>query len=272
MKHHVYFISDGTGITAATLGNSLLTQFRQIEFERTTLPFIDTVEKAQDTLAEINRCCEDREQQVLIFATIVDPEIRRIISQSQGVLLDFFNTFIQPIENALGAKSSHDIGLTHSMQNSHTYNHRIDAVNYALSSDDGSGIQHYDSADIILVGVSRCGKTPTCLYMALQFGILAANYPITEEDMDNHGLPKCLLPHRKKLFGLSIDIEQLCEIRNKRRPNSRYASLAQCRLEVETVETLFDNEGLSFIDTSTRSIEEISATIIREMGLKRQDV
>ncbi|MBB72684.1 MAG: phosphoenolpyruvate synthase regulatory protein [Legionellales bacterium] len=269
MKHQVFFVSDSTGITAATLGNSLLTQFKNIKFEKLTLPFIDTAAKAQEAVTTINHACDTSEGQVFIFATIIDKDIQAIISQCKGVFMDIFNTFIQPIEEALKVTSSHSIGLTHGVQNYDQYHHRIDAVNYTLSCDDGLGIQNYDEADIILVGVSRCGKTPTSLYLALHFGLYVANYPFNEEELDKGSLPDILKPYRKKLFGLTIEPERLHMVRNKRRPDSRYAKLKQCSHELQAAEEIFVRERLPYIDTSNRSIEEIGATIMIQAGLKQ---
>jgi regulator of PEP synthase PpsR (kinase-PPPase family) len=147
---------------------------------------------------------------------------------------------------------------------------RIDAVNFALDNDDGSKIKHYDKADIILVGVSRSGKTPTCLYLALQFGIKAANYPLTEEDLQNFSLPDVLKPHKHKIFGLTIDPERLAAIRNERKANSRYASLAQCYYETEEVEHLYQQEQISFLSTTDLSVEEISTKIMQKAKIKRK--
>lgn len=264
-----FFISDRTGITAETLGHSLLTQFDNIEFEKIIYPFVDTVETARAIVHKINTTCAERGQKAIIFATVVNPEIRAILAETQGMLIDFFDTFIAPMEAELGVHSCYQVGKSHGITNDTSYGQRIDAINYALSCDDGIGIQNYKEADLILVGVSRCGKTPTSLYLALQFGIRVANYPFTEEDMAELSLPTFLRPHRKKLFGLTIEPGRLHAIRTERRPESRYASLPQCVLEVNKVEELFKHEGLSYINSTTYSIEEISTRILAEMGLKR---
>lgn len=270
MKRTAFFISDGTGITAETLGNSLLAQFESIEFERITLPYVDSVEKAQKAVERINTTAEARGYPVLIFDTIVDKEIRKIIDQANGLNVDIFTAFLAPIENALQVESSYSVGKSHSAATSSSYVARIDAVNFALDNDDGARTRHYAEADVILVGVSRSGKTPTCLYMAMQFGIKAANYPLTEEDMHDLRIPKSLEPFRKKLFGLTIDPDRLAAIRNERRANSRYASLKQCYHEIDEVEMLYQRENIPFISTTDKSIEEISTRILAETGLERR--
>lgn len=265
-----FFISDGTGITAETLGNSLLTQFEGIHFEMVTLPYIDTIEKAERVVAKINEACVNDQQAAIVFDTIVNPEIRELIASSNGFKIDVFETFLKPLEKELNAHSSYTVGKSHAINESSRYKERIASVNFALDNDDGGRIQQYHKADVILVGVSRCGKTPTCLYMALQFGIRAANYPITIDDLEAPGLPDILMKHRDKLFGLTIDPFHLAAIRHERRPNSRYSSLEQCEFEVREVEKRLQQLNLGMINTTHFSVEEISTRIMADAGLKRR--
>ncbi|MFK4752102.1 posphoenolpyruvate synthetase regulatory kinase/phosphorylase PpsR [Oceanobacter antarcticus] len=269
MKRYAYFISDGTGITAEMLGNSLLAQFEKIEFERVTLPYIDSVTKAEQAVALINADSRKSGQPAIIFDTVIDKTIRQVIDSAEGLKIDIFDAFLKPLEQALEVESSYSVGMSHSAKNT-SYLSRIDAVNFALDNDDGARTRHYKTADVILVGVSRCGKTPTCLYLAMQYGIKAANYPLTEEDMADLRLPKSLEPYRSKLFGLTIDPDRLSVIRNERRANSRYSSLKQCYHEVDEVETLYQREQIPFISTTDKSIEEISTRILAETGLQRR--
>lgn len=270
MKRTAFFISDGTGITAETLGNSLLSQFEAIQFKRITLPYIDTVEKARDTVEQINAACATDGEPAIVLDTIVNEEVSRELAKSQGFKIDVFSSFLKPLEKELKTHSSYTVGKSHSIVEMNRYKERIDSVNFALDNDDGARTRQYANADIILVGVSRCGKTPTCLYMALQFGIRAANYPLTDEDLESPRLPEVLQQHRQKLYGLTIDPFQLAAIRHERRPNSRYASLDQCDFEVRTVERLFQQHSLPFINTTNFSIEEISTRIIAHQGLMRR--
>lgn len=267
-----FFISDGTGITAETLGNSLLTQFEGIHFEMITLPYIDTIDKAERVVEKINEACEKDHKAAIVFDTIVNPQIRETIARSNGYKIDVFETFLKPLEEELDAHSSYTVGKSHSINESSRYKERIASVNFALDNDDGGRIQQYHKADLILVGVSRCGKTPTCLYMALQFGIRAANYPITIDDLEASGLPDILMQHQDKLFGLTIDPFHLAAIRHERRPNSRYASLEQCEFEVREVERRLQQLNISAINTTHFSVEEISTRIMAEAGLKRRIV
>ncbi len=270
MKRYVFMLSDGTGITAEALGNSLTTQFENVQFEKTTIPYIDSIEKAEDVVLRINESFQKQGIKPLVFMTLVNPEIRSYIKKATACVFDLFNTFIGPLEQELAEKSSYTVGRTHGVADNKSYTHRIDAVDYALSHDDGIKTKGYEKADIILIGVSRCGKTPSCLYMALQYGILAANYPFTEEDLSYFHLPEVLKPYKEKLFGLTIDVERLQQIRTERRPNSKYASAEQCRIEVTEVESMYKRERISYINSTKYSIEEISTKILAASGLKRK--
>jgi regulator of PEP synthase PpsR (kinase-PPPase family) len=270
MKRHVFMLSDGTGITAEALGDSLISQFENIKFEKLTIPYIDSLAKAQTVVLRINKCYEESGTKPLVFMTLVNPEIRSYFKEAKASIFDLFSTFIGPLENELDEKSSYTVGRTHGVANDKSYSHRINAVEYALSHDDGIKIQGYEKADIILVGVSRCGKTPSCLYMALQFGILAANYPFTDDDLIGLNLPEILKPFKNKLFGLTIDAHRLQQIRTERRPNSKYASAEQCRIEVSEVEAMYQREKIPYINSTRYSIEEIATKVLAASGLQRR--
>jgi regulator of PEP synthase PpsR (kinase-PPPase family) len=270
MKRTAFFISDGTGITAEALGQSLLAQFETFDFTKLTRPYIDTIEKAQLIVQQINAAEQADGARPIIFDTVVNKEIREVIATSKGYMIDIFSTFLAPLEKELVSHSSYSVGKSHSIGKDSNYMERINAVNFALDNDDGARTHYYDKADLIMVGVSRCGKTPTCLYMAMQFGIRAANYPLTEEDMEHLQLPNALKPYKDKLFGLTIDPDRLSAIRNERKPNSRYSSYAQCEFEVRAVEQLFRKENIANINSTHFSVEEISAKILVEKGVDRR--
>lgn len=270
MKRLAFFISDGTGITAETLGHSLLSQFPSIAFKQITLPYIDTEEKARETVEEINLASVKSDNAPLIISSIVNPDIRAILATAEAESLDLFERLLPSLEDTLQCKPNQLVGKSHAIDNDPSYTDRIEAVHYALENDDGARLKDYDNADLILVGVSRCGKTPTCLYLALQFGISAANYPITEEDMESNTLPKALQAHRHKLFGLTIDSERLASIRHGRRANSTYASFEQCDYEVRFVESMLKRNRIPMLNTTHHSIEEISAKILKMIGFDRQ--
>ncbi|HVN42958.1 MAG TPA: pyruvate, water dikinase regulatory protein [Steroidobacteraceae bacterium] len=269
-RKRVFFVSDRTGITVEALGSSLLTQFAELEFSRVTLPFIDTVDKAHDVLAQINEAHRESGDRPLVFCSIVDDAVRAEINRADGLVLDVFERFIVPLENELGMKSMHAVGKTHSVSNAKDYNHRIEAINYTLSHDDGVTHRGLEEADIVLVGVSRSGKTPTCLYMAMQFGIKAANYPLIPEDLEANRLPGSLASLKQKVWGLSISPERLHGIRSERRPDSRYAALDNCRYEVAAAEKLMRQAGIPYLDSTTKSIEEIATHMLHEAHLVRR--
>jgi len=271
-RRTVFFISDGTAITAETLGHSLLTQFDHIIFDQITLPFIDNMEKASHVVKQINLEAKRTGAPPIVFSTLIDPEIRRTIMGSRGRVYDLFEAFLIDLERDLSVESSQIVGRYHTVVNSNDYDVRIDAVNFALGNDDGISTKNYDRADIVLIGVSRAGKTPTCIYLGLQFGIYAANYPLTEEDLFGRydELPDALLPFRKKLFGLTINPERLHRIRSQRRPNSRYASLAQCQSEIAAAESIFLANQIPFINITSMSVEEIAAKVLHENKLERR--
>lgn len=267
MRRRVFFVSDRTGITAEMLGESLLTQFPNIEFTRTNIPFVTNELAARSAAVVIEQAARDAELPPLVFSTLTDESVQKIIAESCEYVFDLFGTFIEPLEAALDTDSSHTAGRMHGIRDSGAYERRVHALNFTLNHDDGLSPRDLDEAEIVLTGVSRCGKTPTCLYLAMHYSLKAANYPLTDDDFDAPGLPKILRPVRDKLYGLTIVPEQLSRIRRERRPQGDYAQLAQCRAEVQKAETLFRAESIQFIDTTTVSIEEIAATIVRDMGL-----
>lgn len=269
MSRTVFFISDGTAITVETLGHSLLTQFGQIQFTQVRIPFVTDEAAALDAVKQINRAYERDNARPLIFNTIVDDKLSGIVRGSRGVMLDLFATFLKTMENALGVKRQPLVGQAHGVGDHVRYESRMEATNYALNHDDGVSLS-FSKADLILVGVSRSGKTPTCLYMALHYGVKAANYPLTEDDMEKMRLPPFLRRFKHKIVGLSIDPERLAEIRETRRPGSRYASLKQCRREVDMADSLLRMEGITVFTTTNSSIEEISSRVLTELGLQRE--
>jgi len=262
-----FYISDGTAITSEVFGHALLSLF-PIEFEHQTISFVETIEKANEAKEKINKVCARSNEPALVFHTFVNNDIRKIIDSCDGVIYNFLEHFVAPLEEELKMKAKPKAHRTHSIHEN-SYDYRIEAVNYALANDDGSVVTNYEGADVILVGVSRSGKTPSSLYLALQYGVKAANYPFTDDDMDELKLPDFLKAHKKKLFGLTIDAQRLMDIREGRMSNSKYASARQCRMEVREVEKLYKKERIPFINTTKFSVEEITAKILSETGLQR---
>lgn len=266
----IFFISDQTGVTAETLGHSLLTQFDSQKFRQVTLPFIDSEDKAREAVNKINKAAEKSTTRPVVFSTLVQDELRAIVRQVNGLHLDIFDVFLEPLEAELKQKSSHTAGRAHGMSDIESYMKRIEATNFALANDDGGIARNYEMADVVLVGVSRSGKTPTCLYLALQYGVYAANYPLTDEEFDSGNLPDLLLEHKQKLFGLTITPARLRQIRKERRPLGNYASAQQVRYELREAEKIFKRYGIPHVDTTEFSIEEISSRILDSTGVERR--
>lgn len=270
IERTVFFVSDSTGITAETLGHSLLTQFEGIHFTHTVIPFVDTVEKARECLARIEAVKRASHNRPVVFTTLLNDTVRDTIRQADALVFDFFEGFLSPLEAEFGVRSSHRVGRSHSIADNLIYQARIEAVNFALAYDDGQEARGLDEAEVILVGVSRSGKTPTCLYLALQLGIKAANYPLVPEDFARDALPASIEPYLGKLYGLTITPERLARIRHERRPDSKYASLENCRHEVAEAERLMRKYGIRWLNSTVRSIEEIATEILQGAKLERR--
>ncbi|MBT8581497.1 kinase/pyrophosphorylase [Polynucleobacter paneuropaeus] len=258
----VFIVSDGTGITAENFSQSILAQF-EATFRQIRIPFVDTSEKAHDAVSNINQAASKYGVQPIVFTTLVNPELNSIVGKANGLILDMFQTFVAPLEHALGIKSTHAMNRLHHNADTTAYKNRIEAINYSLAHDDGQSNLKLTEADVILVGISRVGKTPTSLYLAMQYGLKAANYPLIPEDFERGQLPKDLLPYRQKIFGLMIDAERLSEIRNERRPGSNYAKLENCRYEINEATAMLKKESIPWVSTTSKSIEEIATTVLQ---------
>lgn len=269
MPRTVFFVSDGTAITSETIGHALLAQFSQVDFKQVRIPFVDNEQAAHDAVEKINAANKADKGVPVVINTIVDKELLKIIRGSEGVMLDLFDTFLGKLEKAFGVKPKPMVGRTLGLADYDRYEDRMEATNFALKHDDGENIE-FKNADLILVGVSRSGKTPTCLYMALHYGVKAANYPLTEDDLDGMRLPPFLRRYKDKIVGLMIEPERLAQIRETRKPNSRYASLRQCHKEIDLAETLLRSEGIAVFQTTHSSIEEISSRVLSQLGMQRE--
>jgi Uncharacterized protein conserved in bacteria len=269
VQRAVFFVSDGTGITAETLGGALLTQFEGLSFARSTLPFINSVEKARRTRDYINHVAATASRRPLVFSTIVDDAVRAAMREVDALFVDLFDQLLPPIEGELARRSSHAAGRAHGLADPVRYAARIAAMNFAMEHDDGQSLRQLQRAEVVLIAPSRCGKTPTALYLSLQHSILAANVPLTEEDLATPALPRALRGLEPRLFGLTNDPMRLAEVRGERRPGSRYASLDQCAWELRQAEVLYRRGNIPAIDVSSRSIEEIAAEVISALRLRR---
>ena len=269
-RRSVFYVSDRTGKTAESIGESLLSQFDSIEFNDKTFPFVTNENKAKRTA----ECIEEEEKRTgqppLVFSTLVNSELEAIIGQTNACVISLFNAFIEPLEASLGVESSHTMGKAHEEYSDKDYKKRIDAIDFTIQSDDGIATTKYGKADVILLGVSRTAKTPTCLYLALNFSLKAANYPLTDDDLGKDELPDFLMPHIDKIIGLTIRADQLSKIREQRRPKSEYASLKKCQQEIKRAEEIMANTDLCVIDSSAMSIEEIAVNVVKEKRLLRK--
>ena len=266
----VFFLSDQTGVTAEALGHSLITQFAGQNFRQMTLPFIDSEDKAKEAVLTINKASEQGELKPIVFSTLVQPNLRTIVKAARGLHLDIFDAFLDPLSAELEENPTFALGGAHGMSDIDTYMRRIEATNFALANDDGGISRNYEMADVILVGVSRSGKTPTCLYLALQYGVYAANYPLTDEELETGELPGFLVSQKKKLYGLTISPTRLQQICKERRPMGKYSSAQQVRFELRESAKIFRRYGIPYVDTTAFSIEEISSRILDSTGVERR--
>lgn len=272
VKRHAFVISDRTGLTAEAMAHSLLSQFPKVDFQTRLVPFIDNPEKAKELVVEIDAAASESGTKPLVFVTLVDDVIRKIVNQSQSVVFDLFDTFIGPMERELELESSHSVGKSHGVSDNKAYTSRIAAVHFAMQTDDGLETDHYNLSDLIVIGVSRCGKTPTSLYLSLHYGLFVSNYPLTENELLTKRLPEVLIQQREKVFGLTIDPQRLLQIRQERYKGESYSSVHTCQQEVAQAENIFRTARIPYLNTTRMSVEEIGATIIHKAGLRRRIV
>lgn len=269
MNHIAFFISDGTGITVEALGHSLLSRFNDLEVDQITLPYVNTLEKAHQAAKRISVSEENTQAQPIVVISIVSRELRDIIKTTNALVLDMFEAFLEPLESLFKRRADRAPGSAFGMHQTN-YHQRIQAINFVLDNDDGCNINNYAIADVILIGLSRSGKTPTCIYLGMHYGLFAANFPFTEDELDKNSLPKSLEPYRNKLFGLLIDAERLASIRQERYANSRYASKRQCEFELRQFKNLLQRNSIPYLDSTSLSIEELSTKIITAAGIERR--
>ena len=261
----VFFLSDSTGISAETMGNALLIQFPERRFERRLIPFISSVEEARRVVAILDAAANGPVTP-LAFSTTALEEVRQELLRTKCPLIDFFGMHMEQVESILGAKGIRVAARLHGMGDVKRYNARMAAVEYAIEHDDGQSMRALDKADVILVAPSRCGKTPTTMYLALQHGIFVANYPLVDEDFEIAELPRPVRGLRDRCFGLTTTPARLSQVRHERRPNSRYASLEQCSFELRQAEAMYRNHRLPMINSSTKSVEEMSTVILQVLN------
>lgn len=262
-----YFVSDSTGVTAETLGNALLVNFPGIPFARHTIPFVDTADGARAVVADIDRDAAAG-RAPLVFTTVKQAALRGILASSKATIIDLLAGHLTELEQALGTTASEQLGQFHGLGDTEQYFARMRAVEYAIEHDDGQSARALDQADVVIIAPSRCGKTPTTMYLALQHGLRVANYPLTDDDFPSEGLPKLIAKYANRCFGLTTTPLRLSQVRHERRPNSRYSSLEQCTLELRQAEDLYRRNRVPFLNSATKSVEEMSAVIMQTMKLR----
>lgn len=267
-KRHAFIVSDRTGLTAEAMAHSLLSQFPGIDFQIESFTFVDTPGKAQRLVERCRNLQEQSGHLPLIFLTMVDDSLRALFERQDVPIFDLFHAFIGPMERHLGMKSSHTIGKSHGVNDEQAYTSRIAAVHFALQTDDGMDLEHYGQADLIIVGVSRCGKTPTSLYLSLHYGLFVANYPLTDHELEHKQMPAALEGHAHKLFGLTIDPFRLLQIRQQRYQGD-YSSASTCQREIAQAEALFRSQNIPWLNTTRMSVEEIGAMIVNRTRADR---
>lgn len=260
----VFFVSDSTGISAETMGNALLIQFPEKRFERTLIPFIHTVEDARRVVAQLDEAM-DGPVPPLVFCTAATDEVRAELHRTRAPLIDFFEMHMSKVEAIIGERGVREAARLHGVGDIKRYNSRMAAVEFTIEHDDGQSLRALEKADVILLAPSRCGKTPTSMYLALQHGLFVANYPLVDEDLEAEDLPRPVQPYLARCFGLTTTVDRLSRVRHERRPNSRYASPEQCRWELRRAGDLFQAHRVPVIDSSARSVEEISALILQTL-------
>ncbi len=262
-RRSVFIISDGTGITAGAL-SKLLEHFPNTEFSLTRLPFTDNNEKVQAAFEHVQKVSETDAERPIVIMSIGNGDHRNHLKQANAYYIDLFHRFIYPLGSELNQEPLTGASIAYSVMGN-SYHERMEAINFTLNHDDGMTNSGLDEAEVILVGVSRCGKTPTSIYLAMQFGVKAANYPLIPEDFERGSLPAALEKNLNKIFGLTIKAERLHSVRNERRPDSVYASLENCRKEIATAENMMRRYNLPMADSTSRSIEELSAIIMQNI-------
>jgi [pyruvate, water dikinase]-phosphate phosphotransferase / [pyruvate, water dikinase] kinase len=260
----VFFLSDSTGISAETMGNALLIQFPQLRFERRLIPFISTPDEARRVVEVLDRAAEGPVTPIA-FTTAATDEIREVLHTTKCPMIDFFELHIARVEAVFGVPAARVAAQLHGVGDVQRYNARMAAIEYSIEHDDGQSLRALDKAEVVLIAPSRCGKTPTTMYLALQHGLFVANYPLVEEDLETTELPRPIRDLRDRVVGLVATPGRLSEVRQQRRPNSRYASLEQCTYELRRAEAMYAANRLPVINSTTKSVEEMSTLIVQTL-------
>ena len=263
----IYYVSDSTGILSTNLGQSLLCQFPEIHFHEEQFPFIRSVKEARATLKYILKNSGGRSP--IIFSTIMLPEVLKVFDTPEVELFDMYVAFLDRLERSLEVQPLRLPGFYRHTDNV-SISKRVEAIHYTLEHDDGTKIDELDDADVILVGVSRSGKTPASVYLATQMGLKAANFPLTIEFLTQYSLPEAIKRNIKRTVGLTTSPEMLRKVREKRYAASNYAKLVTCLEELDQAKNIFLKNKIPVVNTEGKSIEETATQIMQEIGLSRK--
>ncbi|MBU0482301.1 MAG: pyruvate, phosphate dikinase/phosphoenolpyruvate synthase regulator [Proteobacteria bacterium] len=263
----IYYISDSTGIMITNLAQSMLCQFPEISFHEEKFPYVRSVKDAKKTLEYI--LAQSLGRRPIVFSTIMDQEVRNVFRSPEVEFFDVFDFLLEPLENCLEARALRVPGFSRHGDNV-TMARRVEAIHFCLDHDDGTRINEFDDADVILLGVSRSGKTPVSVYLATQFGLKAANFPLTVEYLSKLDLPDGVKRNRKRAVALTTTPEHLRGMREKRYPDSRYAKLSTCTEELTQAEQIFQREKIPIINSTGKSIEELATQVTQEIGLAKK--
>ena len=271
-KYNVYLVSDSTGETLDRIFLSLKSQFENFEYEKKEFAFVRTEQQIDKIIKECNEV-----ESSLILYTIVETKLAKYISnQSQKNNVPCFGilgNLILSFSKLLNQKAIHKPSAQHVLDED--YYKRIEAIQFTMSHDDGKRVDDINSADVILLGVSRTSKTPTAIYLANK-GFKTSNIPLVNEN----SIPQILKdrPKISCIVGLSTEPERLVDIRKNRmsslkeNENKSYTDLEKIKKEVNDAKGTFRKYGWPTIDVTRKSVEETAASVIKIYEIYKENV
>lgn len=263
----IYYISDSTAILVKNLGHSLICQFPEINFIEEKFPFVNSVKEAQKVLAHILKRSGGR--QPIVFSTIMNEDVRNVFNNSEIEFIDAYGHFLTRLEDCLEATALRVAGYYRTTTEVDLAK-RAENINFSLEHDDGTGLDGYPAADVILLGISRTGKTPISVYLATQMGLKAANFPLIDKYLTEYRLPDQIVRSKHKAVGLTTTPELLSSIRERRLPGSNYARLSTCLEEMDQADKIYKKYKIPTISSAGKSIEEIATQVSQELKLSKR--
>lgn len=263
----VYYVSGSTALLAEDVGKALLCQFQEISFNEEKIPFIKTRAAAEKAMKHILE--QSGGVRPLVFCTIMDAGIKKILDSPEVEFFDVFGNVLDRLENCLETKALRVPGYSRNIDDI-TLAKRVEAIHFSIEHDDGTRSREYDEAEVILLGVSRSGKTPVSVYLATHMGIKSANFPLTSEHLDSYELPPEIVRNRKKVVGLMTSPGLLHKIREQRYSGSTYAKLSTCATELNQAKEIYLRYGIQSLETDGKSIEETSVQVTQLVDIPRK--